>query len=68
VYSKARFLDTNVINVLVKYSAHVFECEPIPPDIDPTLATDIEALMRVFYVGARANWSRLIHTYLIGYT
>jgi hypothetical protein len=38
-----------VINVLVKHSA-VFEHEPIPPDIDPTLATDIEALMHVFYV------------------
>ena len=50
------FLDTNVINVLVKHSTHVFEQEPIPSDIEPTLATDIEALMHVFYVGARANW------------
>ena len=53
------FLDTNVINVLVKHSALVFEHEPIPSDIDPTLATDIEALMHVFYVGARANWDLL---------
>jgi hypothetical protein len=57
-----------VINVLVKHNAYVFEHEPIPPHIDPTLATDIEALMHVFYVGARANWSRLTHTYLGGYT
>jgi hypothetical protein len=39
------FLDTNVINVLVKHSAHIFEQEPIPSDVDPTLAIDIEALM-----------------------
>src|SRR5579885_2199517 len=53
------FLDTNVINVLVKHSAHVFDHEPIPPETEPTLATDIEALMHVFYVGVRANWSLL---------
>src|ERR1700722_3402166 len=51
------FLDTNVINVLVKYSKHIFEHEPIPAGTEPTLAGDIEALMHVFYVGARADWS-----------
>jgi hypothetical protein len=45
------FLDTNVINVLVKHSAHVFDHEPIPLETESTLATDIEALMHVFYVG-----------------
>lgn len=50
------FLDTNVINVLVKHSTHVFEREPIPPGIEQTLGIDIEALMHVFYVGARADW------------
>jgi hypothetical protein len=39
-----------VINVLVKHSAHVFE-QPIPPNTEPTLGIDIEALMYVFYVG-----------------
>jgi hypothetical protein len=53
------FLDTNVINVLVKHSAHVFDQEPIPPDMELKLALDIEALMHVFYIGARANWSLL---------
>jgi len=53
------FLDTNVINVLVKHSTHVFEQEPILSGADLTLATDIEALMHVFYVGARANWDLL---------
>jgi hypothetical protein len=53
------FLDTNVINVLVKHSAHVFDHEPIPLETESTLATDIEALMHVFYVGARATWDVL---------
>jgi hypothetical protein len=53
------FLDTNVINVLVKHSTHVFEQELIPPETEPTLAIDIEALMHIFYVGVRADWSLL---------
>jgi hypothetical protein len=53
------FLDTNVINVLVKHSAHVFDHEPIPLETEPTLANDIEALMHIFYVGVRSNWSLL---------
>lgn len=53
---KRVFLDTNVINVLVKHATHVFEQERISPDIEPNLALDIEALMHVFYVGARADW------------
>lgn len=53
------FLDTNVVNVLVKHSMHVFEHERIPPYTEPTLAIDIEALMHVFYVGARADWDLL---------
>lgn len=53
------FLDTNIINILVKYKEHVFEMAPIPSDIDQTRAFDIEALMHVFCVGARANWDIL---------
>ena len=56
---KRVFLDTNVINVLVKHCERVFDHAPIPVDADPTLAADIEALMHVFYVGARANWDIL---------
>jgi hypothetical protein len=37
------FLNTNVINVLVKHSTHVFDGEPIPPNTEPTFAIDIEA-------------------------
>lgn len=50
------FLDTNVINVLVKHGTNVFEREPIPHDTEPKLAIDIEALMHVFYVGTQADW------------
>jgi hypothetical protein len=53
------FLDTNVINVLVKHGAYVFDHEPIPISTELTLALDIEALMHVFYVGAQADWSLL---------
>jgi hypothetical protein len=53
------FLDTNVINVLVKNCEHIFDRVPIPIATDPKLAADIEALMHVFYVGARANWDIL---------
>lgn len=50
------FLDTNVINLLVKWRAQVFDHEPIPDEIDDRLAFDIEALMHVFYVGSSARW------------
>lgn len=56
---KRVFLDTNVINVLVKYCEHVFDHAPIPADVDAMLTADIEALMHVFYVGARARWDIL---------
>jgi hypothetical protein len=32
-----------VLNALVKHCTRVFEQEPIPPNIEPTLAIDIEA-------------------------
>lgn len=50
------FLDTNVINCLVKWRSQIFEREPIPPNTEETLALDIEALMHVFHVGSRADW------------
>lgn len=56
---KRVFLDTNVINVLVKHCEQVFDHAPIRAGTDLTLAVDIEALMHVFYVGARANWDIL---------
>lgn len=50
------FLDTNVINCLVKWRAQVFEHERIPADTKDILARDLEALMHVFSVGGRADW------------
>lgn len=53
------FLDTNVINLLVKYPFEVFEQAAMPGGLDLTRADDVEALMHVFHVGARARWDIL---------
>lgn len=50
------FLDTNVINLIVKWPEQIFENVPPPPDLNERSAHDIEALMHVFFVGQRANW------------
>lgn len=54
------FLDTNIINVLVKWGEQVFEYAELPEDIDATLRKDIEALMLVFHVGSRAHWDVVV--------
>ena len=51
------FLDTNVINIIVKYPYQVFEHEDIPVDIPVSRAKEIEAFMHIFYVGQRACWN-----------
>jgi hypothetical protein len=51
------FLDTSVINLLVKHSETVFEQAAIPDGLPETRAHDIEALMHVFHVGVRASWT-----------
>ncbi|HEX4182644.1 MAG TPA: hypothetical protein VHY34_05255 [Caulobacteraceae bacterium] len=53
------FLDTNVVNLLVKHGEQVFEQATIPGHLDETTALDTEALMHVFHVGARADWDIL---------
>jgi hypothetical protein len=50
------FLDTNIINCLVKWRYCVFEREEPPSDLDSTLVRDIESLMHVFAIGSRAQW------------
>lgn len=50
------FLDTNIVNLIVKWHEHIFEHVPVPPGIDERIAHDIEALMHVFYTGQRASW------------
>jgi hypothetical protein len=51
------FLDTNVINLLVKFSEEVFDFVDISARLESTLALDVEALRHIFFVGQRANWS-----------
>jgi hypothetical protein len=50
------FLDTNIIDCLVKWSECVFEHQTTPKEVDPTLREDIESLMHIFTVGSRASW------------
>ncbi|MGE5567230.1 MAG: hypothetical protein ACM3YN_13880 [Parcubacteria group bacterium] len=53
------FLDTNVVNLLVKHSEQIFAQATISSELDHTTAVDTEALMHVFHVGARASWDIL---------
>lgn len=50
------FLDTNIINLIVKWPEEIFENVPTPTGLDERAAHDIEALMHIFYTGQRANW------------
>ncbi|MEP9387250.1 hypothetical protein [Mesorhizobium sp. KR9-304] len=50
------FLDTNVINLMVKYGDQIFEQAPLPEEPDCTRAHDVEALMHVCHLGGRAPW------------
>lgn len=50
------FLDTNILNLIVKWPEQIFENVPVPPSLDERTAHDIEAFMHIFCVGQRANW------------
>lgn len=50
------FLDTNIINLIVKWPEQIFENMSAPPKLDERTAHDIEALMHIFFTGQRANW------------
>jgi hypothetical protein len=50
------FLDTNIVNCLVKWPHCIFEMQEAPEDLDATLRADVEALMHIFHVGSRAQW------------
>lgn len=50
------FLDTNVVNCLVKWPRCIFEMEETPTGMEATLQSDVESLMHVFHVGSRADW------------
>lgn len=57
---KRIFLDTNIVNLMVKYRRHVFEQEPIPADLHPSAAHHVEALMHLFSIGFRAGWDLVV--------
>lgn len=50
------FLDTNVVNLIVKWPEQIFEQMPQQPGLDARLQRDIEALMHLFYIGQRMPW------------
>jgi hypothetical protein len=50
------FLDTNIVNLIVKWPEQIFEHAPTPQALDERTADDIEALLHVFYTGQRASW------------
>ncbi len=51
------FLDTNVVNLIVKHAPIIFDMEPQYPDLPIDRRRDIEALVHIFAVGARASWT-----------
>lgn len=52
----AIFLDTSVVNLLVKFSDTIFEYEPLLTAVPAERAHDIEALMHLMKIGERAHW------------
>ncbi len=51
------FLDTSVINLIVKNSSAIFEGEEISPDTPTNQGREVEALLHLFAVGAHAQWA-----------
>lgn len=54
------FLDTNVVNLMVKHRLNVFEQEPISPALHPSTAHHVEALMHLMSIGFSAGWDLVI--------
>ena len=53
---KRVFLDTNVLNLIVRYGEAIFELQQIPTDVDETRSNDVEALIHIFQTGQRMGW------------
>jgi hypothetical protein len=51
------FLDTNVVNLIVKHAAVIFDMKSQDASMPIRRRRDIEALTHVFAVGARAYWT-----------
>jgi len=54
------FLDTNIVDCLVKWGECIFDQQELPIDLDETLSADIVSLTNIFFVGRRANWDVVI--------
>jgi hypothetical protein len=50
------FLDTSVLNIIIKHAPAIFEMDQQAIETPLNRARDVEALMHIFAVGARANW------------
>lgn len=50
------FLDTNIVDCLVKWGASIFDGEEPPTDLGETLLSDVLSLRNIFFIGGRANW------------
>jgi hypothetical protein len=51
------FLDTSVINLLIKHAGTIFDMADLDASLPLARRREIEALLHVFAVGARADWS-----------
>lgn len=60
------FLDTNIVDCLVKWDECVFENIVPPDDIPGQLASDIASLRHIFAVGSRAQWDIIVSARTIG--
>jgi hypothetical protein len=56
------FLDTNIVNLMIKQRESVFEEAPIADSLEHEAALDTEALMHVCSFGIRAPWTMVACT------
>lgn len=54
------FLDTNVVNLLIKYRETIFEQGWVPENLPTAMAHDVEALLHLMAIGSRANWHMVV--------
>lgn len=54
------FLDTNVVNLIIKHRDTIFEQDWVPEHIPTAVAHDVEALLHLMAVGSRAGWHMVV--------
>jgi hypothetical protein len=50
------FLDTSVVNAMVKYAPQVFEQQSLDPSLERVIAEDVESLMHIVAISGRGPW------------